>query len=104
MITLRFSGAIASAVAGEITRLSQHPEFHQSEGVAYKAAWDRLADEAKAPRSPVPGLCGDFARDAAAMEAGVRFGRRALAVILMQRGELPAARDRATCCRLWDTP
>ena len=46
MITLRFTGAIASAVAGEITRLAQHPEFHESEGVAYKAAMDRLGSDA----------------------------------------------------------
>ena len=48
MISKRFTGAIASAVAGEVIRLEQHPEFHQSEGVAYKAAFDRAgSDNAK---------------------------------------------------------
>jgi len=47
IITLRFSGAIASAVAGEITRLEQHPDFYRSEGVAYKAAFDRLGSFAE---------------------------------------------------------
>lgn len=46
MLTLKFSGAIASAVAEEITRLESHPEFFTSEGAAYKAAWDRAGSDA----------------------------------------------------------
>lgn len=45
MLTKRFTGPIASAVAGEITRLKQHPDF-PGEGVAYKAAWDRAGSDA----------------------------------------------------------
>jgi hypothetical protein len=45
-ISSGFTGAIASAVAGEINRLAHHPEFHHSEGAAYKAAWDRAGSNA----------------------------------------------------------
>lgn len=44
-ISARFTGAIASAVAGEVTRLDLHPEFHRSEGSAYKGAWSRLGSD-----------------------------------------------------------
>jgi hypothetical protein len=46
MMKLPHSGPIAQAVAGEIARLDQHPDFHQSEGAAYKAAWDRAGSDA----------------------------------------------------------
>lgn len=46
MISLRFTGPIASAVAGEVTRLIAHPDFYLSEGAAYKAAWDRGGSDA----------------------------------------------------------
>lgn len=45
-ISLRFTGAIASAVAAEITRLQQHPDLWTTEGGAYKAAWDRAGSDA----------------------------------------------------------
>lgn len=44
-ITAGFTGAIASAVAGEVNRLQQHPELCISEGGAYKAAWSRLGSD-----------------------------------------------------------
>jgi hypothetical protein len=46
MMKLPHSGPIAQAVAGEIDRLTQHPDFHLSEGAAYKAAWDRAGSDA----------------------------------------------------------
>lgn len=45
-ISLRFTGAIASAVAAEVNRLEKHPDFYTSEGAAYKAAWDRAGSDA----------------------------------------------------------
>jgi len=72
-ISQGFTGAIASAVAGEVTRLAAHPEFHQSEGVAYKAAWDRLGDAAKAPHSPALNLCAAFRRDCVVSECAARL-------------------------------
>lgn len=64
MLTLKFTGPIAAAVAGEITRLSQHPEFHASEGAAYKAAWDRQAPQVRgSAESPALNLCKAFRRD-----------------------------------------
>lgn len=64
-ISAGFSGPIASAVAAEVNRLSQHPELGRSEGSAYKAAWERQV----APRqkwgagSPAFGLIHAFERD-----------------------------------------
>jgi len=46
MMKLPHSGPIAQAVAGEVDRLTNHPNFHESEGAAYKAAWDRAGSDA----------------------------------------------------------
>jgi len=46
MTHLPHSGPIAQAVAGEIARLTNHPDFSLSEGAAYKAAWDRAGSDA----------------------------------------------------------
>lgn len=41
MLTIRFTGKIAGAVAGEVSRIAEHPAYAAAEGAAYKAAWDR---------------------------------------------------------------
>jgi hypothetical protein len=47
MMKLPQSGPIAQAVAGEVDRLSDFTSsFSQSEGAAYKAAWDRQGSDA----------------------------------------------------------
>lgn len=47
MLKLPHSGPIAQAVAGEIDRLTDFTSsFQQSEGAAYKAAWDRQGSDA----------------------------------------------------------
>lgn len=60
-LSMRFTGAIASAVAGEINRLEQHPGFQQ-EGAAYKAAWDRQGSNALKH-------CESFRRDCLTVDA-----------------------------------
>lgn len=70
-ISSGFTGAIASAVAGEVNRLAAHPEFFRSEGVAYKAAFDRMGGDANALR-----YCADHEADRAVMACGVRYGRK----------------------------
>jgi hypothetical protein len=63
-ISAGFSGPIVSAVAGEVVRLDQHPDFWKCEGGAYKAAWDRLKPlDSKAPGSPALNLCEAHRRD-----------------------------------------
>jgi hypothetical protein len=63
-ISAGFKGPIASAVAGEVVRLDQHPDFWKCEGGAYKAAWDRLKPaDCKAPGSPALNLCEAHRRD-----------------------------------------
>lgn len=62
MLSLQFTAAIPAAVAGEVTRLTQHPDFG-GEGAAYKAAWDRAGSSALKH-------CEAFARDCSVMKAG----------------------------------
>jgi len=59
---LPHSGPIAQAVAGEVDRLTHHPDFHLSEGAAYKAAWDRAGSDALKH-------CESFRRDCLTLDA-----------------------------------
>jgi len=78
MLTLKFSGAIASAVAGEVTRLEAHPEFFTSEGAAYKAAWDRAGSNAL-------NHCEAFRRDCLLTSLIVHPARPPLIELIAQR-------------------
>jgi hypothetical protein len=89
-ITAGFTGAIASAVAGEVNRLDQHPKLWRSEGGAYKAAWDRAGGDALH-------CCDDFEADCDALEMGMRLGARRL--VRVQTDALLVA-DRRQAARL----
>jgi hypothetical protein len=41
MSALRFKESIAGAVSREVERIAAHPQLGNTEGAAYKAAWDR---------------------------------------------------------------
>jgi hypothetical protein len=75
MLSIRFSGPIAQAVAAEIFRIERddqlgplgpsRPVLFLSEGTAYKAAWDRLGGNALRH-------CEAYANDAAIMNIATR--------------------------------